>query len=50
MNTDQPRTIKKEMGMTHKDFYAELPNLLGGIPYHHTKTPSVLSFEANASK
>ena len=25
-------TIKKEMGITHKDFYAELPNLLNGAP------------------
>jgi hypothetical protein len=34
MNTDQPKTIRKEMGITHKDFYGELPNLLDGIPYH----------------
>ena len=25
--------VKKEMGITHKDFYAELPALLEDIPY-----------------
>ena len=26
-------TIEKEMGLTHRNFYGELPNLLVGIPY-----------------
>ena len=48
MNTDQPRTIKKEMGITHKDFYDELPNLLGGIPCHlHEDT---ISFELRGKR
>ena len=33
MHREQITTIKKEMGLTHKDFHAELPNLLNGIPY-----------------
>jgi hypothetical protein len=33
----QPAVIKKEMGITHKDFYAELPNLLGDIPYQRSE-------------
>jgi hypothetical protein len=30
---EQPTIVKKEMGITHGDFYGELPNLLDGIPY-----------------
>jgi hypothetical protein len=33
MHREQITTVKKEMGLTHKDFYAELPNLLNGIAY-----------------
>ena len=33
---EQPTTIRKEMGITHRDFYEELPNLLAGIPYQQT--------------
>jgi hypothetical protein len=33
MHGEQITTIKKEMGLTHKDFYAELPNLLNGIAF-----------------
>lgn len=29
----QLTTVEKEMGITHKAFYGELPNLLAGIPY-----------------
>ena len=29
--------IEKEMGITHKDFYAELPVLLENIPYRQHK-------------
>jgi hypothetical protein len=48
MKRDQPKTIKKEMGMTHKDFYAELPNLPGGIPCHlHEDT---ISFELRGKR
>ena len=37
MTTDKEQTIiiQKEMGITHKDFYGEIPNLLNDIPYHH---------------
>lgn len=31
--TAQQKTVRKEMGITHKDFYAELPVLLENIPY-----------------
>ena len=34
---EQPTIIKKEMGITHKDFYGELPNLLNGIPYQQSE-------------
>jgi len=33
----QPTVVKKEMGITHKDFYAELPNLLEDIPYQQSE-------------
>jgi len=32
-NLDSVTTVEKEMGITHRDFYKELPNLLNGIPY-----------------
>jgi hypothetical protein len=39
MGTDkeQATIVTKEMGITHKEFYDELPHLLSGIPYHHDK-------------
>ncbi|TNF48263.1 MAG: hypothetical protein EP304_06250 [Deltaproteobacteria bacterium] len=38
MNTErnQVTTIEKEMGITHKDFYAELPKLLNNSPYQQS--------------
>jgi len=41
----QPTVVKKEMGITHKDFYAELPALLDKIPYQQTK--DTISFQLN---
>ena len=37
MQTDKERhtVIEKEMGITHKDFYAELPTLFEDTPYRH---------------
>ena len=32
----QLTTVNKEMGITHKDFFTVLPNLLEGIPYQQT--------------
>ena len=32
-NKGRPTVIEKEMGITHKDFYAELPTLLQDTPY-----------------
>ena len=32
-NLDSVTTVEKEMGITHRDFYKDLPNLLNGIPY-----------------
>ena len=40
---DKITTIEKEMGITHKDFYAELPNLLGNSPYQ--KTGDIIHFQ-----
>ena len=39
------RTIEKEMGITHRDFYKELPNLLEGIPYR--KDDDTIKFQIN---
>ena len=36
-------TINKEMGITHHDFYAELPALLGNSPYQQYN--ATISFE-----
>lgn len=33
----QLTVIEKEMGITHKDFYDGLPNLLNDIPYHQNE-------------
>ncbi len=48
MNGDQAKTINKEMGITHKDFYAELPTLLGGIPYQRHEDS--ISFELRGKR
>ncbi len=32
-NLESVTTVEKEMGITHRDFYKDLPNLLNGIPY-----------------
>ena len=47
MGTDKekPTIIIKEMGITHKDFYAELPNLLNDIPYQQSK--ETVKFQLN---
>ena len=47
METDKERPIivQKEMGITHKDFYGELPNLLNDIPYHHIE--DTIKFQLN---
>jgi len=42
---EQPTVVKKEMGITHKDFYAELPALLDKIPYQQTE--DTISFQLN---
>lgn len=42
----QPTIIRKEMGLTHKDFYEELPNLLKGIPYQHSE--NTIKFQINS--
>ncbi len=41
----QPTDVKKEMGITHKDFYAELPVLLDNIPYQQTE--DTIRFQLN---
>ena len=47
MKTDkeQPKVVQKEMGITHKDFYGEIPNLLNDIPYHHIE--NTIKFKLN---
>ncbi len=42
---EQPTVVRKEMGITHKDFYAELPHLLDNIPYHQTE--DTIRFQLN---
>ena len=37
--------IEKEMGITHKDFYGDLPNLLQGIP--HQQIENTIKFQIN---
>ncbi len=32
----QPTIVRKEMGITHEDFYAELPALLNETPYQQS--------------
>jgi hypothetical protein len=41
----RPTVVKKEMGITHKDFYTELPTLLGTIPYQQIE--DTVSFQLN---
>ena len=41
----KPTVVKKEMGITHKDFYAELPALLDTIPYQQTE--DTINFQLN---
>lgn len=47
MKSDKEQTtiVEKEMGITHKDFYAELPNLLNDIPYHQAE--NIVKFQFN---
>lgn len=33
----QPFIVRKEMGITHSEFYQRLPELLLNIPYHRTQ-------------
>ena len=44
----QLTVVKKEMGITHKDFYAELPTLLDKIPYQ--QTDDTISCQLNGKK
>ncbi len=39
----QPTTVRKEMGITHKEFYGEVPALLEGIPYNQSK--NIIKFQ-----
>ncbi|PLX96068.1 MAG: hypothetical protein C0619_00325 [Desulfuromonas sp.] len=41
----QHTIIKKEMGITHREFYAKLPVLLGDTPYHRAEQS--IRFERN---
>lgn len=43
--SEQLTTVEKEMGITHKDFYSELPNLLNDIPYHQSE--EIIKFQLN---
>lgn len=45
---EQLTIVKKEMGITHQDFYDELANLLTGIPYHHSN--DIIRFQINHKK
>jgi len=45
---EQVTTVEKEMGITHKDFYAELPNLLNDTPYRQCE--DIIKFERNGKK
>lgn len=46
MTTDkeQLKIVRKEMGITHKEFYAELPRLLDGASYQHTNDTITFQF------
>ena len=41
-------TVVKEMGLTHNDFYHELPHLLHGIPYRQSE--NTVTFKLNGKK
>lgn len=45
---EQLTTVKKEMGITHNEFYTELANLLDGIPYQ--QTDDTITFQVNGKK
>jgi hypothetical protein len=42
---EQITIVRKEMGITHKDFYGELPTLLNGIPYYQSE--DTIKFQLN---
>ncbi len=42
---EQLTIVKKEMGITHRAFYGELPNLLNGRPYQKSK--DTINFQLN---
>lgn len=42
---EQVTTVEKEMGITHKDFYENLPALLGDIPY--CQSEDTITFQLN---
>ena len=50
MQTGQEKltVVKKEMGITHQDFYAELPTLLDEIPYQ--KAGKTIVFELDGKR
>ncbi len=35
--TERLSVVKKEMGLTHQEFFDKLPVLLNAIPYQHSK-------------
>lgn len=45
---EQPAIVRKEMGITHKEFYGELTALLDGIPYDQKK--DTIKFQLNGKK
>lgn len=45
---EQLTTVKKEMGITHNEFYAELANLLDGVPYQ--QTDDTITFQVDGKK
>jgi len=44
-NLDSVQIVEKEMGITHRDFYKDLPNLLDGIPYR--QDDDTIKFQIN---
>jgi len=42
---EQVTTVSKEMGITHQEFYSELPALLDGVAYRHSQ--DIISFQLN---
>jgi len=41
---EQLKIVSKEMGITHKEFYAEMPRLLNGTSYQHNKDTITFQF------